>query len=221
MRLAVAADPGFELVETMFARRETGVRYLDRHLARLARSAHALGFAFDRDRVGAELTRAIDTLEPGRGSSLRLTLAHEGRVEVTGAALVPLPDGRLAVLLEPKPLPAQRPLAGHATTCRSLHDEGVRCAERRGAYDSLFFTHDGRLVEGGRSNVFVNLSGRWWTPPLSDGALPGVMRGLLLEDDAWQAHERTLYLAELHLARSLIVCNALRGAVPAHLVIDP
>lgn len=214
-------DPGVTLIETMFARRETGARHLDRHLARLARSAQALGFALDRDETIAQVGQACNALAPGMASRLRLALAHDGRVAVTSASLPPLPDGRLAVLLDPTPLPANRPLAAHRTSSRAPHDNGVRRAELRGAFDSLFFTQDGRLVEGGRSNVFVNLSGRWWTPPLSDGALPGVMRGLLLEDPAWQAHERTLYLAELHHARSLIVCNALRGAVPARMVIDP
>ena len=220
-RFITALDPGFALIETMFAKRETGVRHLDRHLARLARSAQALAFAFDRDEVIAQLTQAQNALAPGIAWRLRLALARDGRVEITSASLSPLPDGRLALLLDPRPLPADRPLAAHMTSSRALYDDGVRRAELRGAFDSLFFTYDGRLVEGGRSNVFVNLSGRWWTPPLSDGALPGVMRSLLLEDPAWQAHERTLFLAELHRARSLIVCNALRGAVPARLVIDP
>lgn len=214
-------DPAFELLETMFAKRETGVRHLDRHLARLASSARALGFAFDRAAAMAQLEQALNTLAPGIASRLSLALARDGHAGVTSAPLSPLPDGRLAVLLDPRPLPADRPLAAHKTSCRELYDDGLRKAELRGAFDSLFFTRDGRLVEGARSSVFVNLGGRWWTPPLSDGALPGVMRGLLLEDSAWQAQERTLFLAELRHARSLIVCSALRGALPARLVIDP
>ena len=94
----------------------------------------------------------------------------------------------------------------------------MRAAEAAGAFDSLFFTADGRLVEGGRSNVFLQLDGRWWTPPLADGALPGVMRGLLLEDPAWAAAERPLTRADLARAEAVVVCNALRGAVPARLM---
>ena len=93
----------------------------------------------------------------------------------------------------------------------------MRAAESAGAFDTLFFNAAGRLVEGGRSNVFVRLDGRWWTPPLSDGALPGVMRGVLLADPAWDAHERGLTRADLARAQGLVVCNALRGALIAEL----
>lgn len=47
------------------------------------------------------------------------------------------------------------------------------------------------------------------------------MRGLLREDPAWQAGERTLRLSDVQRAGSLIVCNALRGALQGRLVIDP
>ena len=97
----------------------------------------------------------------------------------------------------------------------------MRRARLRGAYDSLFFTADGQIVDDGCSKFFLLLDGRWWTPPLTEGALPGVMQSLLLEDPAWQAGERTLRLPDVHRARSLIVCNAVHGAVPGRLVIDP
>jgi len=39
----------------------------------------------------------------------------------------------------------------------------------------------------------------------------------MLEDPAWQAAERSLGLHDLRRAEDLIVCNALRGALPARL----
>jgi para-aminobenzoate synthetase/4-amino-4-deoxychorismate lyase len=81
----------------------------------------------------------------------------------------------------------------------------------------LFFDAAGRLVEGGRSNVFLRLGGRWFTPPLADGALPGVMRGVLLDDPAWGASERSLTREDLLRADALMVCNALRGPLAATL----
>jgi para-aminobenzoate synthetase/4-amino-4-deoxychorismate lyase len=118
-------------------------------------------------------------------------------------------------LLADEPL-APSPLSGHKTTLRARYDAGVRAAEAAGAFDTLFFTPDGRLIEGGRSNVFVQLDGRWWTPPLADGALPGVMRAVLMEELG--AAERSLRREDLALAQNLSVCNALRGALPARLL---
>ena len=53
------------------------------------------------------------------------------------------------------------------------------------------------------------------TPPLASGLLPGVMRGVLLDDPAWGAAERILSRDDLCRAQEVVVCNALRGILPA------
>lgn len=220
-RFLTALDPGFELFETMLATPGEGIRYLDRHLARLARSARVLGFRFDRDAAMQALREALPALAPGQPSRLRLALAHGGRIGITHSPLPPLPPGAVKLLIADQRLPNANPLAAYKTTVRQHYDAGVRAAERAGAFDSLFFTEDGRLVEGGRSTVFARIDGRWWTPPVADGALPGVMRGVLIEDSIWEATERSLYREDLQAAQRLVVCNALRGVLPAQLVQQP
>jgi para-aminobenzoate synthetase / 4-amino-4-deoxychorismate lyase len=214
-------ESNFQLFETMLVTRNQHVRHVELHLARLQRSAAALDFRFEADQVRRELDVGVTRTTPDIASRLRLTLFNDGHVEISSAPLLPLPDGRVDLLIEQNPLREPRPLAAHKTTRREEYDLGTRRAEARGAFDALFFTADGRLVEGGRCNIFVQIDGRWWTPPLSDGALPGVMRSLLLGDPAWGAGERTLRLADLRRGRSLMVCNALRGVIPGRLVIDP
>lgn len=113
---------------------------------------------------------------------------------------------------------ADDPLLRHKTTRRAEYDRGWREAEARGAFDTLFFNERGELTEGGRSNVFVKLAGRWWTPPLESGVLPGIMRGVLLEDIDLHAAERVLTRIDVRNAEALLVCNALRGAVQARVV---
>lgn len=218
-RFLTGLDPGFALFETMHATREHGVRHRARHLARLQASARTLGFDWDAEQVNAAIERALDGLPAQAPMRLRLSLHHDGSIATTAAPLVPL-RGPATLLLAPEPLPAARPLAGHKTTLRAAYDAGVAAAESQGAFDSLFFGADGTLVEGGRSNVFVQVDGRWWTPPLADGALPGVLRAVLLEDPAWAAAERNLTRADLLGAEAIVVCNALRGALPARLQRD-
>jgi para-aminobenzoate synthetase/4-amino-4-deoxychorismate lyase len=77
----------------------------------------------------------------------------------------------------------------------------------------LFCNVEGELTEGARSNVFLKLDGRWYTPPLSSGVLPGIMRTVLLADSAWNAEERRLFPDDLRRAQEIVVCNALRGAL--------
>ncbi len=240
-RFVTGLDPGFELFETLRASAK-GVAQLDRHLARLADSAQALGFAFDRAAALALIKGCLSGLSAdadsasgvaGAAHRLRLTLAHDGRLTLTHGALAALgvaavnsphelaaASDAVGLLIAAQRLSDANPLAEHKTTLRRHYDDGVRAAEQVGAFDSLFFTEDGRLVEGGRTSVFVQLDGRWFTPCVADGALPGVCRGALLEDPAWQASERTLRLEDLLRAEALVVCNALRGVLPARLLTD-
>ncbi|AXF09692.1 aminodeoxychorismate synthase, component I [Paraburkholderia graminis] len=222
-RFLTGAEPGFELFETMLATREDGVRYLPRHLARLSASAAALGFPFDAEAVRAKIAEQCAALPAKTAHRMRLALGKNGATQITAAILTPLADSTVGVLLATDhgfpTMQSGDPLLHHKTTRRAEYDRGWREAEAKGAFDTLFFNERGELTEGGRSNVFVKLAGKWWTPPLGSGVLPGVMRSVLLEDDAsLQAKERVLTQADLLNAEALMICNALRGALPARVI---
>ena len=135
------------------------------------------------------------------------------------APLAPLMQhGSVQLLLADTAVDSSELFLRHKTTLRARYDAGWRNAEAQGAFDTLFFNERGELTEGGRSNVFVKLDGRWCTPPLSCGVLPGVMRGVLLIDPAWAAREQILSLAHLRQADQIVVCNALRGVLKARLL---
>ncbi|KJS69015.1 MAG: chloride transporter [Comamonadaceae bacterium BICA1-1] len=216
-RFLTGLDPGFDLFETLLHLPGHGLQHLGLHLARLAASARALGFAFDPDAAVALLQQSTGGLPNDGPARVRLALAHHGRLSLTHAPLAALPPGVVTLLICPEPLPLHDPLAAHKTTRRSHYDAGIRAAEREGAFDSLFFNSAGELVEGGRSSVFLRLGGRWLTPPVRCGALPGIQRGLLLADPAWAASEARLTRSDLRRAEAIVVCNALRGALPARL----
>ncbi|MFM0733266.1 chorismate-binding protein [Paraburkholderia sediminicola] len=217
------AEPGFELFETMYATREEGVRHLSRHLARLSESAATLGFKLDdENEIRAQIAEKCAALAAQTPHRMRLALSKNGTVQITTAMLTPLPDSTVGVLLGPyhafPAMDANDLLLRHKTTRRAEYDRGWREAEAKGAFDTLFFNARGELTEGGRSNVFVKLAGQWWTPPLKSGVLPGIMRGVLLEDAGLQATERVLTSVDVLNAEALLVCNALRGAVQAHVL---
>ena len=217
------AEPGFELFETMYATREEGVRHLSRHLARLSASAATLGFKLDDENdIRAQIAEKCAALPMQTPHRMRLALSKDGTLQITTAVLTPLVDATVGVLLGPDhnfpTMDANDPLLRHKTTRRAEYDRGWREAEAKGAFDTLFFNERGELTEGGRSNVFVKLAGRWWTPPLESGVLPGIMRGVLLEDTDLRAAERVLTRVDVQNAEALLVCNALRGAVKARVL---
>jgi para-aminobenzoate synthetase/4-amino-4-deoxychorismate lyase len=119
------------------------------------------------------------------------------------------------VLLAPEPTRSDDLFLRHKTTLRSRYDAAWKAAEAQGAFDQLFFNERGELTEGGRSSVFIRLDGRWLTPALACGLLPGVMRTVVL--DAWGAAEAVITRAMLERAEEIVVCNALRGALRAEL----
>ena len=210
-------DPGFALLETLYATRDAGIRNAQAHLARLRASAEHFGFRCDTDELAQALVQRVRGLDPQHAYRLRLTLSKDGSHSVDAHMLTPLDAQPVKVLLADEPLDADDPLLRHKTTHRARHDRALRVAARSGAFDMLFFNRAGQLTEGARSNVFVKLDGNWFTPPVACGLLPGVMRATLLADPAWRARERVLTLDDLFRADDIVVCNALRGAVAARL----
>ncbi|MDP5008304.1 MAG: aminodeoxychorismate synthase component I [Glaciimonas sp.] len=200
----------FTLFETMYATPKDGCRYLALHLQRLQNSAAYFGFPFDKNVIRRELDGILSTLAAQEVYRVRLALSFDGAVEVSSARLLPLPTP-VKVLISPIATQADQVFLRHKTTIRSHYDQAWQTAEQQGAFDMLFFNKHGELTEGGRSNVFVRLDGRWFTPPLSAGVLPGVMRQVVLNDAAWHATERRLTRENLRSAEQVMLCNALRG----------
>ena len=205
----------FTLFETMRASRAGGCALLQRHLARLAASALYFGFGCDKAGLQASVEAACAALPDG-AHALKLVLAFDGSAAITSSPLSPWPQP-VTVLLAPQPTRADDLFLRHKTSLRERYDGAWRAAQAEGAFDMLFHNDRGELTEGGRSNVFLLLDGAWLTPALDAGVLPGVMRSRLLEDPAWAAREARLTLDDLMRAQKLVVCNALRGAMPAAL----
>lgn len=205
----------FALFETMRANCD-GIARRERHLKRLADSAHYFGFHYDEQVIHAALAEACATLPSAQDYRLRLELASDGQVTIAASPLATLELPVTLLLAPPENCPSLPPVfLRHKTTHRTIYDAAWRAAEARGAFDMLFFNAAGELTEGARSSVFVKLDGRWWTPPLEAGLLPGVMRGVLLDDPAWAAGERRLTRQDLRASEAIVVCNALRGVLPA------
>jgi para-aminobenzoate synthetase/4-amino-4-deoxychorismate lyase len=88
-----------------------------------------------------------------------------------------------------------------------------------GGFDALFMNERNELTEGGRTSIFIRPqdSDEWLTPPLSAGVLPGVMRAAILRDPALKAREANLTIDDVIGANEIMLSNALRGMIKAHL----
>lgn len=209
-----------EIFETLRASWDDGCRHVEQHLDRLAASCRYFGHPFDVGAARAVLNEACLALPPGQLHRLRLSVRHDGELALQAAPLAPLGEPVL-LLLESETTQSGDLFLRHKTSVRSRYDAAWRAAEALGAFDALFFNERGELTEGGRCNVFVRFGTEWFTPPLSSGLLPGVMRGILLQAPAWNASERVITREMLAAADDIVVCNALRGPLRAVLLADP
>jgi para-aminobenzoate synthetase/4-amino-4-deoxychorismate lyase len=206
-----------EIFETLRASHEHGCRHLEQHLDRLAASCRFFGHPFEIGAARALLIEACVAMAPGQLYRLRLAVQPGGGMTIQSAPLQPLNEP-VALLLASETTHSGDVFLRHKTGVRSRYDAAWRAAEARGAFDALFFNERGELTEGGRSNVFVRFGGRWMTPRLSCGLLPGVMRAVMLQAPAWQASEGVITRAMLEAADDIVVCNALRGPLRAVII---
>jgi para-aminobenzoate synthetase / 4-amino-4-deoxychorismate lyase len=202
----VATTRRFDLIETMRFDPHDGLAELERHLARMKRSADALDFAFDRHGARNELQAATFRAGP---SKVRLLLARSGAMAIEVTPLPATPE-TAEVALAPLPVEPGDFRLRHKTSDRAFYDEA---RARSGAFEVLFVDPDGFLTEGSFTHLFVETEGRLRTPPRARGLLPGILRERLIE--AKEAEEGELRPEDL--ARPFFIGNAVRGLVPARL----
>jgi branched-chain amino acid aminotransferase len=83
-----------------------------------------------------------------------------------------------------------------------------------GASESLVLTPDNRLLEGGKSNLFLVFGSELVTAPLSAGCIRGIVREQVLKQAAalgLSVREETLSPFELQRANEVWLTNAIVG----------
>ena len=199
--LKAAYEP-FTIWETFSEKSDRGA-----HLARMQRTARSFAITLD----AAELAS-------GEGSSggahlIRLRAGNAGVQRTCDA----LSEPRLPVqvcIAQPR-VRSDDPFLAHKTSWRPQHEAAAQEAQEHGCFDALLRNERGEITEGTRTNVFARIGQTLYTPPLSAGVLPGILRSQLVSGG--QAEERALTVTDLFRADALFVGNSARGLLPARL----
>lgn len=201
----------FSLIETLKWTPDEGFVLLNRHLDRLASSARYFGIPFAR----AEARRALaGTATGGVPLRVRLLLDEEGRVR-TEASTLPVSDSApVRAGLAAMPIDAADPFLFHKTTRRAVYEAAT--ASRPDCDAVLLWNQDGYLTETAIANVAVCREGRWVTPPVTDGLLPGTMRADLLGRGVIE--EGRIPVSSLGAGSRLAAFNSVRGWRELHFV---
>jgi branched-subunit amino acid aminotransferase/4-amino-4-deoxychorismate lyase len=200
---------------------------LPRHLERMTQSALALGLPLDPAALpNADAVAALLEADRVKGDALlRITLS--GGLSESGGSTVwmrsgplpaPPPDGGIAIAAGRLVLAGDDPLTRHKTLNYWPRRLAFEEARRRGFDEVLARTPDGRFCEGSRTNLFLIEGETLRAPSRAGPILPGVMRGLVLE----QARRLPLSIdvdaevswSRLGRAEEVFLTNSVRGILP-------
>lgn len=198
------------LIETLRFEPPARLVNLNGHLARLRASADYFDFPYDPAAVDAALAAAAaDRRRPAR---VRLSLWPSGLVQAEAEDLKPVP-AVVSVGLAGSPVRSDDLLLFHKHGDRASYDRFRQA--RPDLDDVVLWNEREEVTETTIANIAVHIDGRWWTPPLACGLLPGVERGRLV--DTGTLAERVITVDELADAGGLAVVSSLRGWRPAKL----
>jgi para-aminobenzoate synthetase / 4-amino-4-deoxychorismate lyase len=204
-RVLTARRPAFELLETMRHDPIEGIRHLDRHLDRLLASAEHFGFRFDEREVSEAVEKAI-AAAPAAPSRVRLALDRSGTVRVACTPLPPEPEV-IRVSIDDVPQDPRDVFLFHKTSRRQRYEDARR--RHPDADDVLLINDRGEVTESTISNLAARIYGRWITPPIEAGLLPGIGRAVAL--DSGELTERTLTIEEVRSATDVALISDSRG----------
>lgn len=208
--------------------------FLDEHLARLQRGRIVLGIVGKLE--ASDVRQAIRDLAARNASTgraaCRLTVSRVGGAR----GLSPSADACVQTVLSLTPAPTPPAFVRLITASRRRWSgaaaNGFKCvgayadnllarveATEKGADEAIMLNEHGRVASASSANVFIAADAGLQTPPLGEGAMPGVVRGVILEEarrlglPAIEAPIDPSMLA----ASTIILTNSIAGAVESAL----
>ncbi len=203
----------------------------ERHWARMMRDARLLSVTMPPD--AGEIERSLLGLIAANGRAnctLRLVVVRNGGSMWAGA----LPDGRvsdvIALTADSKDWgdsvrltvqPNGRFAAGEFAAAKILSWGAnlvwAERAQRQGFDEVVLLNEHGRVAECTSANIFAVSGNDVFTPPVSDGCLPGITREVLLQElqvPGVRILERSLTVADLEAADEVCITSTTRDLLP-------
>lgn len=205
-----------------------------KHLARLLRDASALDLPVTESMIDAFIDKVIPD---GFSGALRITLTRgPGGRGLAGGDI-----GAPTLLAHLTPDDSTRRFAPVSLTFSDLSRNpnsltsrhktlayvdnvmAMRRAHAAGFEDAIMTGTSGAIACSTCANLFVRSGNVLRTPPISDGALPGVLRGWVLKNAGkagLRAEESTLTVSDLETAEQVFLTNSLRLIAPVSRIGD-
>ena len=201
----------FDILETLAL--EAGqLRHAGAHLQRMAAAAAHFGYPWD----AGHAQQCLQQLEQSHPQGLwraRLLLDATGHLSAQAYAMEPSPALVHLQLAEQPLADAHGEFVRFKTTRRAHYDAFTPTAP--GVFDTVLWNEEGEITECTRGNVAMLIDGRWVTPPLACGLLPGVGRALALQDG--RLTEAVVRVEDLPRVQGWAFVISLRGWIGAQI----
>ncbi|MFH1742699.1 MAG: aminodeoxychorismate synthase component I, partial [bacterium] len=188
-----AEHRSFHLLETMRLRADGKFVFLEEHIERMRGSAAYFGWDFPETCL-REALEGVASKVTG-DTRVRLLLAEDGNSRVQCSEIGPPSNQPVRVLLASRKTDPSDLFSYHKTTRREAYDADWRKAHEEGYFDLIYLNTNGEVTEGAITNLIANIDGRWFTPPLRSGLLPGIWRAQKLKQN--HVEERVLTWEDL------------------------
>ncbi|MBG1233621.1 aminotransferase class IV [Aestuariivirga litoralis] len=225
------AERGLMLGDGIFetiAVREGRAIWLDAHLARMARTADALGLAFDEHKLrGALFSVLIKSAAPSEVLRITLTRGPTGRgFAINGdkptlmISLNPFDLSKLPASVRLATSTIRRNPSAPSSHFKTIsYIDGIAAAREVAgrADDALLLNTEGHVACTTIANVFLLKDATLITPSDGQGILPGIARAVIMAGVAelgLSLELRPVQSAELATADAVFVTNSLRLATP-------
>ncbi len=228
-------DRGFLLgdgiFETLLAV-DGAVRHGPKHLARLSGAAARLNLStpYPKIEIIATMLRLLHANQLRKGRAVvRLTLTRG----VGARGLAPPPHAVTTLLMTASALPpppqslraiisscirSENSISSQIKSLNYLDNIMARYeSSQRGVDEAVMRNSKGNIASASSANIFVVADGALCTPAIGDGALPGIMRSIVLDAAAGlkiPAHEGPVGPGALTSASEIFLTNALIGVCP-------
>ena len=225
-------DHGFTVADGVFETllvSDGKVFALDRHLARLAKSASGLGISMpDSVKISNGITQVLQKNPKVDFGRLRITVTSgagplgSDRTSAEPTLVISLAEqatwpATTKVLLVPWTRNENSPLAGLKTTSYAENVYALDAAKSQGFSEAIFCDTSGRLCEGTGSNIFLVKGDQIFTPSDASGLLRGITRDLVIEwanDSGFVIVERDVDPSELWDADEVFITSSTRDVHP-------
>lgn len=183
-----------------------------RHKARMKKAAAALGYPF-KSSAYQDILKSVE--EKTSQQHIRITLSETGKFKLTHEDYIPVDN--MGIIISEHRLSDTVQNTDHKTSRRHFYDgERERLKALKGVDEVIFLNNENQICEGSFTSIFIEKDGNLFTPPISAGLLPGILRAELIEKG--KASERQITEDDLHTADKLYVGNSLRGLMTASLL---